>query len=480
MKTQIPFGLSVALGLTVLTVQAQPAGDVEQLRKQLQQANEAFQKAMEQHRQTVEALSRQLEAVERRQGTAPATNAATAGALAVAPGTATPSGAVEAKPWSPADPIRWGNTRSFVDLSMVGLFAAGASTADDIENLQPGAHDPQQRGFSVQNIELTLSGAVDPYFRGQGNLIFQLDADGESTLEVEETFLESTSLPWNLQVKAGQYFTEFGRLNPTHPHTWDFVDQPLVNARFLGGDGLRNPGARLSWLAPTPFYSELFAGVQNSQGETAESFRSDHEEELYLGRPAVETRVRTLGDMLYTTRYAASFNLTDEQTLVAGVSGAFGPNASGTDTDTRLYGLDLYYRWKSREHNKGFPFVTWQTEWMFRDYEAGAWEGDAENSAVTRQTLRDSGLYSQVCWGFRRGWVASLRGDYVSGADGAFGDGPETLERWRVSPALTFYPSEFSKVRLQYNHDDREGLGVDHSVWLQFEFLLGAHAAHKF
>jgi hypothetical protein len=190
--------------------------------------------------------------------------------------------------------------------------------------------------------------------------------------------------------------------------------------------------------------------------------------------------VRNLGDLLYTARYALSFNPGDEHTVLAGVSGAFGPNASGADTDTRLYGLDLFYKWKPRRHSKGFPFVSWQTEWMFRDYQAGAWGGDAENPAVSSQTLRDSGLYSQVSWGFHRGWVASLRGDYVSGADGAFGSGPETLERWRVSPALTFHPSEFSRLRLQYNRDDREGLGVDHSVWLQFEFLLGAHAAHKF
>lgn len=457
----------LSLGLAVAP--AQPATEVEQLRRQLQQANEAFQKAVEQHRQVVEALTQRLESLSR-----PSRAATNAPVPAAAPSVPEP------KSWSPAEPIRWGSRPSYLDLSLVGLFAAGGSTADDLEDLEGGAHDPQQRGFNVQNVELTLSGAVDPYFRGQGNLIFQVDADGESTLELEEAYLESISLPWNLQLKGGHYFTEFGRLNPTHPHTWDFVDQPLVNARFLGGDGLRNPGARASWLAPTPFYSEVFVGAQNSQGETAESFRSDHEGELYLGRPAVETRVRTLGDLLYNVRYAASWNLSDEQTVLAGCSGAFGPNASGSHTDTRLYGLDLFYKWKSRHHSKGFPFVSWQTEWMYRDYEAGAWTGDADNPAVPHQRLRETGLYSQVCWGFHRGWVASLRGDYVSGADGAFGSGPETLERWRLSPALTFYPSEFSKLRLQYNYDDREGLGEDHSVWLQFEFLLGAHAAHKF
>lgn len=61
-----------------------------------------------------------------------------------------------------------------------------------------------------------------------------------------------------------------------------------------------------------------------------------------------------------------------------------------------------------------------------------------------------------------------------------FGADPDRATRWRISPNLTWYPSEFSKVRLQYNYDDRDRIGADHSVWLQFEFLLGAHAAHKF
>ena len=58
---------------------------------------------------------------------------------------------------------------------------------------------------------------------------------------------------------------------------------------------------------------------------------------------------------------------------------------------------------------------------------------------------------------------------------------PLGYERWRLSPNLTFYPSEFSKIRLQYNYDDiLENDSTEHSVFLQFEFLLGSHGAHKF
>ena len=78
-----------------------------------------------------------------------------------------------------------------------------------------------------------------------------------------------------------------------------------------------------------------------------------------------------------------------------------------------------------------------------------------------------------------------LRGDYVTRTKLAayeklYGADTERATRWRISPNVTWYPSEFSKLRLQYNYDDRDGKGDDHSVWLQFELLLGAHAAHKF
>ncbi|MDB6038149.1 MAG: hypothetical protein JWM99_1990, partial [Verrucomicrobiales bacterium] len=202
-----------------------------------------------------------------------------------------------------------------------------------------------------------------------------------------------------------------------------------------------------------------------------------------------QDRVKSFGDMLFVPRYVASFDLTDSQTIVAGTSAAFGPNGSGEHSDTQIYGVDLFYKWKSPSQHGGFPFVTWQSEGMLRRYQAAAsttvdLNGDGALDFVPDETIKDYGFYSQVAYGFHKGWVAALRGDYVIGKvaeyEKLFGRDIERGDRWRISPNLTWYPSEFSKIRLQYNCDDRELIGVDHSVWLQFEFLLGSHAAHKF
>src|SRR2546425_433375 len=356
MKIAQAFGLSSALCLAATPLPAQETNQVEQLKKQLQELQSSFQKAQQRQRQQIEALQKQLEALQQppvsvtnRQATAPVVST---NAVASAP-------SLESQRWSPSSPIRlMGSGQNYINLSFDALVAAGASTANDIDKLELGGHDPKQRGFTVQNLETVFDGKVDPYFRGQANVVLQIDTQGETTIEAEEAYLETMALPWNLQVKAGQFFTEFGRLNPTHPHTWDFADQPLVNGRFLGEDGLRSAGVRLSWLAPTPFYSELLMTVANSQGGTAFSFRNDHEGKPFFGRPNIDRGVKTPGDMLFVPRYVASFNLTDAQTLVTGASAAFGPNNSGSDTDTQIYGVDLFWKWKSPQQHAGFPFVT--------------------------------------------------------------------------------------------------------------------------
>jgi hypothetical protein len=500
-------GVWIVSVLAVSAVSAQETSEVEQLQKELREMRERMQ------------------ALEQKIGSAEPKPAAPA--MAAATNAAPPTESARKL----SDPISARKGGTYVDIGMVATFAAGGSTASDIEGgTQLGGHDPNQRGFTVQGAELNLQGAVDHYFRGNANILFSIDAEGESFVELEEAWLETISLPGNFQIRAGQYLSEFGRINTKHPHSWGFVDAPLVSARFLGPDGLRNPGARLSWLAPTPFYSELMLGIQDSHGETASSFRSsghshggEEAEGLPFGyrHPDNDRGVRHVTDLLFTPRYAMSFDLTDSQTLVLGASGAFGPNSSGSsgDTMTQIYGVDLYWKWKPDNAHGGFPFVSFQTEVMMQRYELGAfdWAGEAADAdgntfvdegvvmdatgltpaVLNPETATDYGFYSELLYGFSKGWVAGLRYDYVTGqtadyeraglllADNAgggtlLGRDPLRDQRWRVSPNLTWYPSEFSKLRLQYNYDDRRGIGDDHSVWLQFEFLLGAHAAHKF
>ena len=371
---------------------------------------------------------------------------------------------------------------SYMNMSFDVLANAGWASTPDVESLQPGGHDPSQRGFSLRNAEIALDGAVDPYFKGFANIVLMTDADEETGIELEEAYALSSSLSGGMQVKAGRFFAEFGRQNNQHPHSWAFVDQPLVLNRMFGEDGLRQNGVRLSWLVPTEHYTEFTLGVFNGQGSDAYSFRyageagADGVDRLY-GRATTARNLSSAGDFLFVPRLASSFDLTDSQTLVLGASAALGPNDTGEDTRTLIYGVDAFWKWKPANADGGWPFVTWQTEAIGRDFEAGA----DTTAGLPSETLHDWGAYSQVQWGFVRRWALGLRGEYVTGDKSVSAEASaERPTEERVSPNVTWYPSEFSKLRLQYNHEWREDTGDGDALWLQFEFMLGAHAAHKF
>ena len=367
----------------------------------------------------------------------------------------------------------------YMNIGFVSLTDAGWSSAKDIEALDVGDHDPKVRGFTIPNAEISLDGAVDPYFKGFSNIVFKIQPNGETGVELEEAYLLTTSLPANLQIKAGQFFAEFGRQNPQHPHSWAFVDAPLVLSRIFGPDGLRSQGLRLSYLLPTPNYTEALIGIFNSNGGTASSFRSPESAEIH-GGVLDERPVNSLKDMLIVPRVSTSFDLSDTQTLLFGASAAFGPNNSGPSARTTVYGVDGYWKYKPAAAEQGFPFLSMQAEYLTRSYDAEKrMSVDAPATTLPDEVLKDRGSYAQILWGIKPRIVAGLRGDFVNGDDASF-DSALRAKRYRVSPNFTIYPTEFSKFRVQYNYDNRTGIGSDNSLWFQFEFLIGAHAAHKF
>lgn len=379
-------------------------------------------------------------------------------------------------------PITGGGNKNYMNISFDSVFALAASSERHLDRFEVGDHDPQQRGFNARNAEIALDGAVDPYFEGFANIVLKLDNNNETEIELEEAFLQTTSLPYGLQLKGGQFFGAFGRINPTHPHTWEFADSPLVNGRLLGPDGLRGVGTQIAWTVPVPWYSQAIFAVQNGRGGTAYSFRNPGEDGVFYGRTTIDREASALHDLVFVPRVENSFNPSETQTVLFGASGAFGANDTGANAHTQIYGADLLYKWKSARAEGGFPFVKWQTEAMYRRFEAGQ---GLDDLFPVSETFRDWGMYSQVLWGFKKGWVAGIRGDYLHMQKSLFTDDDLRQSRSRISANLTWYPTEFSKIRLQYNHDFLEeneflaSRGVD-SVFLQFEFILGAHGAHKF
>jgi hypothetical protein len=395
-----------------------------------------------------------------------------------------------------------------LDVSMDTIIAGGGSTAsdDEIGELQGGSHDPNRNGFTLQQAELSFMGAVDPYLTGEAHIVASADH-----IELEEAFLQTTSLPWGLQLEAGYFLTEFGRINPRHSHAWEWVDQPVINTRLFGGEGLRSAGFRLGWLAPLPWYSEFHFGMQNANnGDLTASFNSS---EASGGRPAVDTATDDFGDLLYLARAYNSWDVAPSVSVAWGLSGLYGPNSTGDDGQTWIYGTDLRLRWRPTGNFRGWPFLTWQTEFIKRDYTADWFVAGTETAGgddghghdhggdededevefsedLPADILRDWGGYTQLLWGLEWGWAAGLRFEYAGGLGDSVIDGslaprstdPMRADRFRLSPLLVWQPTHFSRLRLQYNYDwsDHFDSPSRHTVWLSGEISYGQHPAHEY
>jgi hypothetical protein len=198
--------------------------------------------------------------------------------------------------------------------------------------------------------------------------------------------------------------------------------------------------------------------------------------------------VKDLKDLVYLVRLDSSWDPSDVLTAKLGLSGLYGPNATGPKGETFIYGADLVVKWRPGTSQRGWPFLLWETEIMKRDYRAAAFLDDSDPAAVVdlaATTLRDWGVYTQVLYGFHPGWAAGVRYDYATGSGESEGGRPADPfrdDRHRISPLVSWQPSEFSRLRLQYNYDRADHLpGKEaHSLWLGAEIMYGAHPAHTY
>jgi len=379
-----------------------------------------------------------------------------------------------------------------VRLSLLG--AAGASTEREavLADLKGGAHDPDQRGFTFQQAELSMAGALDEWLEGRAVLVAALGADdGETVVELEEAYVTTQQLPFDLRLKAGTFFTAVGRRNAQHPHEWHWHDQPVVHTRLFGGDGMRGPGAQLDW---SPGGWQFVLGAQNADGETMTGFLASEEvydERAIGGRAFTGREVRSGGDLVWSLRAAHTASLGAAQTVGLGVSALLGPNATGNSARTTVLGGDVSWRWQP-DPDRDHLFVQVQAEYLVRAFDAAEQQDTSDPGnplTVPGDTLRDYGGFVELFGGFAEGWSAGVRVDQASGVGAGYDAANRTMvdrrvdplraDRLRVSPLLVYAPSPFSRVRLQYDYDDSDHLdGPAHSLWLGFVVQIGAGDGH--
>ena len=358
-------------------------------------------------------------------------------------------------------------TKSTASRSAVGQFASNQSMNPDIsfildvamawfsdaKPLQLGAHDPNQIGFTFQQLEAHIESRVDPYFDFQANLVFSLFG-----VELEEAYAQTLALSGGFKIKVGQFLLPFGRINPTHPHTWAFLDQALIIGKFMGGEGGRGLGLEVSWLAPLPWYLNLILATTLPAGECcSRSFIGEHKEP-----------VNGMEDFLYLGRAEQFWELNDNWSLLLGLSYLFGENKTGLNNHSALTSADLLLRYRPL-HSTDQQSLSVQAEWTHRTRQ------------LPERVLKDHGGYVHTILQCNPHWSMGARLEWVDGVQQDPQDPTWSKPRIRSEAQITWHPSHFSRLRFQ--------IGRDHPTWrndpiwsaiVGVEVLVGAHSAHTY
>lgn len=337
---------------------------------------------------------------------------------------------------------------------------------------EAGLPDP---GFNLDHTELTLSANIDPYFFGQVTAALA-SHDGETELELEEAFLETSALPAGFNLTFGRFLSGIGYLNSHHNHGWDFVDAPLPLQAFLGG-GYYDDGIQLSWLAPTALFLEI----------GAEAFRGGNfpaaAEEDDIGAHSLFAHIG--GDLGFN--HSWQLGLSRLWADPVGRTGGHHHDASEPSPaftgDSDLTIVDAIWKW-APGGNLYSRQLTLQTEYFQRS-EKGYLNDPDSSQAHYRGTQK--GLYAQAVYRFLPRWRTGLRYDRLWSdnrsdnldllASAELADADKAAQRY--SAMLDFSPSEFSRFRLQFTRSNIDN-GNSNAVFLQYIMSLGAHGAHRF
>jgi len=362
-----------------------------------------------------------------------------------------------------------------ISLILNGTFASYENNPDDYQ--LPGFALSDEaglapQGFSLGESEVTMGANVDQLFYGQATFSLSDDA-GETSVETEEAYFETLALAGGLTLKAGRFYSAIGYLNEKHKHAWDFIDAPLVY-RGLFGDQLKEDGVRLSWILPTETYFMIGGEVGNGAHFPSAGNHSGVGDWLIFAN--------TGGDIGFSHSWQLGLSHWQAGDVKDRLSqGLNTPSYSG---DSRIDAVDVVYKW-APEGNAEQQNLKLQAEFFHRS-ETGRMTLE-ETAQTSSYDGSQNGWYAEAVYQFIPRWKTGIRYDYLdssnSGSDSVVLADADLLANGytpqRTSLMLAWQPSEFSRIRAQFNRDESTA-NTDNQFFIQYTMALGAHGAHAY
>ena len=314
--------------------------------------------------------------------------------------------------------------------------------------------DPDADNFVPREFEFSFVSALDPFTRakifvsaeeeGAGIEVFpgaeEEEEEHGTAVVVEEGYMEWVGIAGGLGIKVGRFFQQFGQLNRWHGHALQFQSRSLPHLAFIGEEALAQDGVSLHWLLP------------NSGGGA-------YETTFEVTRSRNDILFGESHGLSYLGHFNAFWQLSSSTDLDLGFSAVFGDHVEEDGEFTnRLFGAEAAFNWipPDRSLYRGF---TLRGGVMLSD--PGAVAGlPAPESAM--------GLWSLAELKLSRQWIVSGRYNWVENPE----DPSETA--WLASPALTYWQSEFVRLRAEYDILGNPGETTGQFT-LRITFAMGPH-----
>ena len=256
---------------------------------------------------------------------------------------------------------------------------------------------------------------------------------------VEEGYLQWRGLPGGFNVMAGRFRQNFGTLNRWHPHALPGQSYPLPYLAFFGEEGLAQNGVGVHWLAPVTGFGtwEVWTEVTASGNEILFGEAST---------PSVLGRVNAFFDLSRSTYFE--------------IGGTYltGPDHAGTEHfETWVSGADFTLSWRPPQQGK---------------YREATLRGGVVYGELAPELLDPGaafGAFANIEYRLGRRLLIGGRYEYTENPL----DPSESS--WLAAPTLTWWQSEWVRLRLEYDYLERPEGEPLRLLVLQTTFAMGPH-----
>lgn len=291
---------------------------------------------------------------------------------------------------------------------------------------------PPRDNAIAREFEFSFQSDLDPFSKTKIYMTFENEEVG-----IEEGYIYWSGLPGRIRADVGKFRQQIGDLNRWHLHALPETEYPLVYQRFLGEEGLSGIGLSLYTALPISIAGGTHEVVL--QGTTSES------EPLYAGgrQPTLLGRIQNFWQLSPSSYAQVGFTAT-------------GGNNADEDLRSRLMGVDFRFTYRP-------PASGNRQDVTFRA------EGYRLHASVADEVTNRYGTFLDLQVRRSQRWVFGARYDWVESPRG------EENTEWRITPAITWWQSEFVYLRLQGEHGRSDLEGTQNQLTFQAVWAVGPH-----